>query len=260
MSMPVGHTATHRPQSTQSPVVLPSLPRGSPRLASYPITRVSESNSTPWKRAYGQRTRRRSGARRRSRGRRAWSRRRESPSRSASVFPRPRPPAAGQVRRNKRRDGSPTRQRRAARRRGWRACATWLRALARAPARPALDEPRNPIIHIGNHGLRTSPAAPESPSQCREEEQRQREADHDQPEEVELLREDHEPEHMELARRNVETHQRLAADLIEGTSSRIAIRMPSAAQRRRRKKPSTGRAVHTDRPQLPGGGVGGGGA
>ena len=86
-------------------------------------------------------------------------------------------------------------------------------ALWRRPARPALDEPRNPIIHIGNHGLRTSPATPESPSQCREEEQRQREADHDQPEEVELLREDHEPEHMELARRNVETHQRLAADL-----------------------------------------------
>ena len=51
MSMPVGQTATHSPQSTQSPVVLPSLPRGSPRRASYPITSVSESNSTPWKRA-----------------------------------------------------------------------------------------------------------------------------------------------------------------------------------------------------------------
>ena len=43
MSMPVGQTATQRRQSTQSPVVLPFLPRGSPRLSSYATT--SESST-----------------------------------------------------------------------------------------------------------------------------------------------------------------------------------------------------------------------
>jgi len=43
MSIPVGQTATQRKQSTQSPVVVPAFPRGSPRFLSYPIWIVSAS-------------------------------------------------------------------------------------------------------------------------------------------------------------------------------------------------------------------------
>jgi hypothetical protein len=57
MSMPVGHTTTQRRQSTQSPAPFaPFLPRGSPRLVSYPTTSECSSSIADWSLPYGQMT------------------------------------------------------------------------------------------------------------------------------------------------------------------------------------------------------------
>jgi hypothetical protein len=88
--------------------------------------------------------------------------------------------------------------------------------LRRARALPALNAPRDAREEIGEHRLRTCPAAPHAAGDRGHEEQRQREPDRDQPQQEQLLREDHAPEHVEAAARDVEAQQRLAADLEPG--------------------------------------------
>ena len=214
MSMPVGQTATHSPQSTQSPCRLAEL---SARLAAPRVVAdhervgieqhalearvgaqvLAEGLAHEREVEIGERGRdheeARHGRRERSRGRALR--------------------AAARARRSRRRDGSRARRRSSSHTSVRGELAPGGDLLRRRPARPALDEARDRVVHIGDDRLRAGPAAPEPPRQRREEEQREREADHDQPQEVELLRKDHEPEHVELARRHVEAHQRLAGDL-----------------------------------------------